>query len=245
MPGEVIELEGDARALVAAVIRLAGYDFALIGGLAVMVRLQEAHRVTGDLDGVFDNPTDVPTTVALIAAGIARDAPAPQRVIVQDTDVDVIDTFALPDLPADLPDEPKDRLFVCAHRYAFETATAVRLRAGTDSAEVKVAVPPALIATKAHALRFATARRRATKRSSDLYDLYRLAATHRPEIAAGLTAARWDLRGQVADALAADLADVEQALAVLRAAPTLAPVDNDDFLDVITDLLNGLSSPRS
>lgn len=62
MPGEVIELEGDARALVAAVTRLAGYDFALIGGLAVMVRLQEAHRVTGGLDGVFDNPTDVPTT---------------------------------------------------------------------------------------------------------------------------------------------------------------------------------------
>lgn len=57
MPGEVIELEGDARALVAAVIHLDGYDFALIGGLAVMVRLQEAHRVTSDLDGVFDNPT--------------------------------------------------------------------------------------------------------------------------------------------------------------------------------------------
>ncbi len=243
MPGEVIELEGDARALVAAVIRLAGYDFALIGGLAVMVRLQEAHRVTLDLDGVFDNPTDVPTTATLIAAGIARDSPAPQRVIVLDTDVDVIDTFALPDLTADLPDDPKDRLFVCAHRYAFETATAVRLRAGTESAEVKVAVPPALIATKAHALRFATALRRATKRSSDLYDLYRLAASHLPEIAGGLASARWDLRDQVADALATDLADVEQALAVLRAAPGLTPVDGDDFLDVITDLLDQMGGP--
>lgn len=146
MPGEIIELEGDARALVVAVIRLAGYDFALIGGLAVMVRLQEAHRVTGDLDGVFDNPTDVPTTAVLIAAGVARNSPTPQRVIVLDIDVDVIDTFALPDATADLPDDPKDRLFVCAHRHAFETATAVRLRAGTDSAVVKVAVPPALIA---------------------------------------------------------------------------------------------------
>lgn len=244
MPGEVIELEGAARALVAAVVHLASYDFALIGGLAVMVRLQEAHRVTSDLDGVFDNPTDVPTTAVLIAAGIARDAPAPQRVIVLDTDVDVIDTFALPDL-ADLPDDPKDRLFVCAHRYAFETATAVRLRAGTDSADVRIAVPPALIATKAHALRFATARRRATKRSSDLYDLYRLAAGHLPEIAGGLAAARWDLRDQVADALAADLADVEQALAVLRASPGLTPVDDDDFLDVIAELLDQLRSPRS
>lgn len=58
------------------------------------------------------------------------------RVIVLETDVDVIDTFALPDL-ADLPADPKDRLFVRAHHYAFETATAVRLRAGTDSANVK------------------------------------------------------------------------------------------------------------
>ena len=244
MPGEVIELEGDARALVAAVIHLAGYDFALIGGLAVMVRLQEAHRVTGDLDGVFNNPSDVPTTATLIATGVARDAPEPQRVIVLETDVDVIDTFALPDL-ADLPADPKDRLFVCAHRYAFETATAVCLRAGTDSANVKVAVPPALIATKAHALRFATARRRATKRSSDLYDLYRLASSHLPEIADGLAAARWDLRDQVAKALAADLADVEQALAVLRAAPGQAPVDSDDFLDVITELLNEIGRPQS
>jgi len=244
VPGEVIELEGDARALVAAVIRLADYDFALIGGLAVMVRLQEAHRVTGDLDGVFDNSTDVPTTAALIAAGVARQAPEPQRVIVLDTDVDVIDTFALPDATADLPDDPKDRLFVCAHRYAFETATAVRLRARTDSADVKVAIAPALIATKAHALRFATAQRRATKRSSDLYDLYRLASSRLPEIAEGLAAARWDLRGQVADALAADLADVEQALAVLRAAPALAPVDGDDFLEVITGLLDQLGSLR-
>ena len=44
------------RALVAAAIHLAGYHFALIGGLVVMVRLQEPHRV----DGVFDNPTDAP-----------------------------------------------------------------------------------------------------------------------------------------------------------------------------------------
>ncbi|MDQ1425175.1 MAG: hypothetical protein QOD72_2673 [Acidimicrobiaceae bacterium] len=245
MPGEVIELEGDARALVAAVIRLSGYDFALIGGLAVMVRLREAHRVTGDLDGVFDNPTDVPTTAVLIAAGIARDSPAPQRIIVLDTDVDVIDTFALPDAATDLPNDPKDRLFVCAHRYAFETATTVRLSAGTDSADVRVAVPPALIATKAHALRFATARRRATKRSSDLYDLYRLASSHLSEIADSLATARWGLRGQVADALSADLADVEQALAVLRAAPGLNPVDGDDFLDVITELLDQLDRPPS
>lgn len=142
--------------------------------------------------------------------------------------------------------DDQDRLFVCAHRYAFETAAAVRLRAGTDSALVKVAVPPALIATKAHALRFATARRRSTKSgASDLYDLYRLASSHLPEIADGLAAARWDLRRQVAKALAADLADVERALAVLRAAPTLAPVDGDDFLEVITELLDRLNTPQS
>lgn len=61
-PGDphVVALEGAAGDLLAAIMRLEGYDFALVGGLAVMVRLGGAHRVTNDLDGVFDNPTRTP-----------------------------------------------------------------------------------------------------------------------------------------------------------------------------------------
>ena len=44
--------------------------------------------------------------------------------------------------------------------------------------------------------------------------------------------------------VAADLADVEQALAVLRAAG-LASIDSDDYVDVITELVDQPSSPRS
>lgn len=57
-PGEneVVSLSGPADDLLAAVAQLKGYDFALVGGLAVMVRLGGAHRVTRDLDSVFDSP---------------------------------------------------------------------------------------------------------------------------------------------------------------------------------------------
>lgn len=242
MPGELIELEGEVQDLVAAVVRLSGYQFALIGGLAVMIRLGEQHRVTGDLDGVFDNPTDTPTTATLVAAGVAQDAAAIQRVVVEGTNVDIIDTFALPDDTSALPDEPKDRLFVCAHRYAFEVATPVRLAAAGRRTEVRVAPPAALVATKAHALRYASTGRRATKRSSDLYDLYRLCAVHMPTIAGDLAPAPWALRQQVAKALGDDLADLEQALAVLRAAPGIAAINPDDFADVLAELLGRLSS---
>lgn len=241
MPGEVIELEGEASSLVAAVIHLAEYDFALVGGLAVMIRLNEAHRVTLDLDGVFDNSSDVPTTATLVAAGVAEEALPPQRVVVMGTDVDVIDTSELPADADELPDDPKGRLFVCAHRYAYETAVPVLLRSGPTSAVVRVATPAALIATKAHALRYASSQRRATKRSSDLHDLYRLAAVAGPEIAESLATAPWDLRKQVGAALAGDVADLEQALALLRRSAVGRSIDGDDFTDVISDLLFGLT----
>lgn|GEM_PF-2101867 len=79
---------------------------------------------------------------------------------------------------------------------------------------VGVATVDALIAMKAHALRYASTQRRMVKRSSDLYDLFLLT------LAAGSTAvlenAPWDLRDQCRSALAADLEDIEAAAAVLR-----------------------------
>jgi hypothetical protein len=89
-------------------------------------------------------------------------------VLVGDAVIDVIDTFAID--AADLPDDdPKGRLFVCAHRYAFETATAVTFVGDTETATVRVATVDALIATKTHALRYASTQRRMVKRSSDLF----------------------------------------------------------------------------
>lgn len=239
MPGEVIELDGGARELVIAVVRMreAGFDFALVGGLAVMLRLAEAHRVTLDLDGVFDNITDTPTTEQLVLAGVATDDDAPQRVLVAGTKVDVIDTY---ELPADLeafPDNAKDRLFVCAHRYAFDTAAPLLVSAEDQTTDVAVATVPAIVATKAHALRFATNQRRAMKRTSDLFDLYRLAAVSTDEIIDGLGAAPWDLQAQVSHALHADLHNLEQDAALLRSVRAGGTVDHDDYIDVIDELL--------
>ncbi len=233
MSGDAVHLEGDsAEPLVAAVGVLDRYNFVLIGGLAVMVRVGMAHRPTADVDGVFDNNTDVPTTELMVLAGDADQADAVQRVTVNGVNVDVIDTFDLPDEPSLLPDEPKDRLFVCAHRFAFDTARRTRILAGSAEADARVASVPGLIATKAHALRYATKERRATKRASDLYDLYRLLALH-PDADLELAAAPWDLNMQVHAALRRDLAPLDQAVAVLQQNYDIDPADVRDVLAAV------------
>lgn len=77
----LVRLAGPAAdRLVSALARLAGLDFALVGGLAVMARLGHVHRATQDLDGVFDNQSDEPTTARLVTMGLATADPAVQRV---------------------------------------------------------------------------------------------------------------------------------------------------------------------
>lgn len=245
MPGDTptVHLVGPTpERLVAALGRIEQFDFALVGGLAVMTRIGSAHRATDDLDGVFDNPA-ADTTAVLVRYGIADNDPAIQRVRIDGTKIDVIDTTPLPDDPGDLPDDPKGRLFVCAHRWAYDTATPVRLVAGDAAVTVRVAVPDALVAMKSHALRWATAQRRSTKRTSDLHDLYRLAALD--QSGEPLLAAPWSLATQVANALAEDLGSGAQAAALLRssATPDVAEIDPDDFIEITLDLIARLGSP--
>lgn len=241
-PGEVVALGGAAADLLAAVARLEGRDFALVGGLAVMIRLNGNHRVTNDLDSVFNNSSSDDTTTILVSAGIATDDDAPQRVLIDGTKLDVIDTEPLPPNAADLPDEPKDRLFVCAHRWAYESAQPVTVATDTTRATIRVATPAALVACKSHALRFATSQRRSLKRPSDLYDTYRLARQHADQVTTGLVGAPWGLGGQVFAALDGDLTDLPQATATIRSSPSpaISATDPDDFEDVITGLLAGL-----
>jgi len=242
-----VVFDGPASAMAAAVATLADWDFCMVGGLAVMVRVGGEHRATTDLDVVFDNETDTPTTASLVRAGVAVDAAGVQRVTVGGVSLDVIDTFALPDDLDALPESPKDRLFVTAHRWAYETATTCRLISNQTRFEARVASAAALVTTKAHALRWATANRRATKRSSDLYDLYRLADVLPASVVEPLRGAPWNLARQVADALSEDLADLGQAAALLRSSPSpnIAAVEPNDFGDVVGDLIEALvSSPN-
>lgn len=203
-----------ADALIASLHRLEGQDFALIGGLAVMANLSAVHRPTSDLDGVFDNRGTTPTTALLVRNGIAEPSDPPHRIRVDGTDVDVIDTFPLPASLDELPDGPGSRLFVCAHRYAYETSTRVHLTTTSAATTVRVAAPPSLVAMKAHALRYGSRQRQATKRGSDLEDLYRLAAFH-PDAASALQDAPWDLGAQARRALVETLTPVDQTAAAL------------------------------
>lgn len=242
-PGDpaVVSLEGAVGDLLGTVARLEGFDFALIGGLAVMIRLGAAHRVTNDLDSVFDNP-DEDTAANLVSAGIAEPAGDTDRVLVDGTKLDVIDTQPLPPAVDQIVPDPAGRLFVCAHRFAYETAMPVVVGAG-GAATIRVATPAALVACKAHALRYARAQRRATKRPGDLFDLYRLALEHRDAVVTALGGAPWQLGAQVAAALGEDLADLEQVSATLRSSPAaeLAVLDEDDVIDVLGDLISSLA----
>lgn len=242
-PGDldVVALEGAAGDLLAAIIRLEGFDFALVGGLAVMVRLGGAHRVTNDLDGVFDNP-DENTAATLVTAGVAEPSGDAAGILVDGTKLDVIDTQPLPEVVEEVVPDAGGRLFVCAHRFAYEAATPLVLALAGATATIRVATPAALVACKAHALRFGRPQRRATKRPGDLFDLYRLALDHHDEILAALSTAPWLLRSQVTSALNEDLADVEQVAATLRSSPVaeLAAVRSNDVVDVLGDLLGAL-----
>ncbi|MDZ7676697.1 MAG: hypothetical protein U5K30_16720 [Acidimicrobiales bacterium] len=244
MPGETpssVHLVGSATAdLVDALAHLAGFDFALVGGLAVMARIGAGHRATNDLDGVFDN-VDGDTTAVLVHAGVAENDPAIQRVRIDGTKIDIIDTAELPADPDALPDDPKGLLFVCAHRWAFESATPLRLISDHREVVVQVAVPDALVAMKSHALRWATPQRRSTKRVSDLHDLYRLIGL--PEIGDALEGAPWGLAHQVPTALAEDLGNGAQAAALLRSstAPDIAATDPDDFIETMLTFLTRIA----
>ncbi len=246
-PGEneVVSLSGPAGDLLAAVAQLEGYDFALVGGLAVMVRLGGAHRVTRDLDSVFDNP-DEDTAASLVTAGVAAPTDDGNGVFLDGMKLDVIDTQPLPAAVEEVVADPAGRLFVCAHRYAYEAATPLIIGAADTTATIRVATPAALIACKAHALRYARAQRRATKRPGDLFDLYRLALDHHDRLIEEIADAPWRLRAQVAAALNEDLGDMEQAAAALRSSPVaeLAAVDANDITDVLTDLLASLNGLR-
>jgi len=220
-------------AFISSIAQLVPARPVIIGGLAVMSRVGGEHRPTLDIDLAFNNETDMPTTAVLVAEGIATDDDAIQRVRIDDALVDVIDTF--PIMPDDLPDEPKDRLFVCAHRYAYETATKVAFVGDTNRITVPTATVDGLIAMKAHALRFGRPERRRLKRASDLYDVVRLTTSSTEELLVG---APWDLRTQVRAALAEDLADLPAAAAVLRGSTVQAIRDiSPDLLELVVSTL--------
>lgn len=172
-----IDLPDDSASLLAVLQTVLSGEVpnaALIGGLAVTARVASTtgYRATNDIDFVTADDAP-PTFLEVITARHQIDAP----IVIDGIRVDVIPTYDVSeDDLADIDDGP--RLFVASHRWALDTAETVRLRCTTSTAttsiDVRLATPAALIAAKSHAIGFARSRRRATKHTSDLLDVYRL-----------------------------------------------------------------------
>jgi len=86
---------------------------ALVGGLAVTMRLAAVHRATNDVDIVTDG--DGPRALALEYLA-DREARESDRIEIDGVKVDVMPTSPLPTRAGELPGGDLDRLFVLGHR---------------------------------------------------------------------------------------------------------------------------------
>jgi Nucleotidyl transferase AbiEii toxin, Type IV TA system len=177
----------------ALVVEHTGLRVALIGGLAVTCRLAAGHRVTQDVDLVADTPLDLvaePASVSdsLVSAGVARAATDTSsiRLFVGDAKVEIIETAPLDPTEAAGIEPERSRLFVLAHRWALESATAMTISVtdGGIQATLPVATPAALVTMKLHSVQDRSQDR---KRASDAWDLFRLLQVH--NVAGEITAA--------------------------------------------------------
>jgi hypothetical protein len=176
----LVILDGEAMVrLVRAAAKLAEANlgsYAIIGGVAVSARVGQTHRATADIDAVVDDLTPPPAIETLLdVPGARADPTGAHRVLIDGIKIEIqaTDQFTLADL-----DRPTDEqiLYVGAHRYALESATAMTLVAQAEHvrATVRVATPGALFAMKLHAIEGRRPGGGLDKRAGDAWDLYRL-----------------------------------------------------------------------
>lgn len=173
-------LETLGRAI-ASLTPLRNHPHAFIGGVAVIARLASAHRVTDDIDAVYEDPAQRTGAVELlISIGAVRDGPGIR--LPGGVRLDLIEVGEARE--GELPDSVPERMFLLAHAWALRTATieTVALRDPADGStlvkfEASLASPAALVAMKLQSI---PARRamREHKRAGDAFDLYRLLLAH-------------------------------------------------------------------
>lgn len=254
-----IALRNDARGLVArSVLTLASLPrelpvHALVGGLAVMVRLSESHRVTTDFDEVTADRDDA---VALLVAGGAQVKGSGVFLPDAGLQLDLLDAgmsldgLARIDATDDLEREAVQLALV--NRYALESAVltdVVVLEAGrTDGVaarvSIRVALAGALVAMKANSALSST--RAPDKAASDAYDAYRLIRAWGSEIIIGdLAAAPTRLRATASAQIRRIFADdLDRTAHQLRRAsvPGVEAVGPDRLSEVVVvaDRLDGM-----
>ncbi|MGO8871300.1 MAG: nucleotidyl transferase AbiEii/AbiGii toxin family protein [Acidimicrobiales bacterium] len=163
-------------------------EFAAIGGLAVLARLEGAHRVTYDLDTVATQHGEELNVVETVVTtdGVGG--------LLMGTKIDCIAVGNIPaaDIaPEFLPDAEPERIFVLAHRWALDTAEELTLIAEDDGVAIgqvrcRFASPASLVAMK---LQSAPRRRaeRSHKAGGDYLDLFRLVS--HPTLATSISSA--------------------------------------------------------
>jgi hypothetical protein len=216
-------------------------QFALVGGLAVLARIGP-YRATDDVDTVVHEKAGWP---ALVMPSVpASDAPVP-----------TIDVIPVGDVPAaalrqrDLPDDPLDRAFCVAHRWAFDTATPMSLKAeapdrNTVAVECRVATVAALVSMKLVAVprRPASQPEKAESDLSDLYSLLQLPA--RSGWCAALLAAPHGLAHWCAGELRRHFVDGASGTArSIRRAGHLTGVDEELVIRIGNRALGWLANP--
>lgn len=165
---------------------------AVVGGLAVMVRLYEAHRVTTDFDEVSEG-RDLAIT-RLLALGAVRTSSGvhlPDQNVQLDFLDAALDLRSLAAMAPSMVDDQERRglqlAMVC--RYALETAVLTdiyAIDAGAEEVVAKVSIPVAvagaLVAMKVHSA--LSPERNPVKVASDIYDAWRIIRAWGPSVIA-------------------------------------------------------------
>lgn len=165
---------------------------AVVGGLAVMVRLYEAHRVTTDFDEVSQGrDLAIATLVSLGATRTSSGVRLPDR----DVQLDLLDAetplVALASLDTSAMDDHELRGWQLAmvNRYALDTAVVTDIfviDVASDAIAARVSIPVAvagaLVAMKVQAA--LSPDRNRLKVASDVYDTWRMIRAWGPSVIA-------------------------------------------------------------
>jgi len=174
-------LGSSAVGLVRAVHRLANAPvgpYAIVGGVAVTVRLGEAHRATADVDTVVqDDRSPLAIDVLKRLPGAEPDPDVAHRVYVDGTKIEVLPVGVI-EHDEDLEGIPdKDALFVGGHAWALATGSEIEVVAAEDPDRrvfARFATPGALVAMKLHAIEDRSFTSGVDKRAGDGWDLFRI-----------------------------------------------------------------------
>jgi hypothetical protein len=237
----VVDLLGSSMSalvqVIPAIASRTGRRVVVIGGLAVVCRLERPYRATSDVDIVNRRGEHEPAQLELLIASGAQ-ASGVSGVLVPTPAGDVqVDVLEVTDAElAQLPTDPTDRLHVLSHAWAAVTATPVIIRT-QDMPELTVAVgePGPLVAMKLQSIM----NRRAAKEGTDLLDILRLTLDRvtGPVLLAQLRGADSQLRQDAA--LHAErwfLDRADRSLRLIWAIPEGRDIESDD-LGLVGELL--------